>query len=78
MFKVFINLITITNIGCPEPKKEIFLRDLMQLLHRKMKSADPDSNETFAKWQVPKEERTATWHFVMMDINKNKVNINVA
>lgn len=59
--------------GCPEPKKEIFLRDLMQLLHRKMKSADPDSNETFAKWQVPKEERTATWHFVMMDINKNKV-----
>ncbi|XP_033223901.1 SPARC-related modular calcium-binding protein 2 [Belonocnema kinseyi] len=59
--------------GCPEAKKEIFLRDLMTMLHRKMKASNSDSDETFSKWQASKEERVATWHFVMLDKNKNKV-----
>lgn len=57
--------------GCPELKKQLFLRDLMDLMQTKMKESSTDSDET--KWQVSKEERIATWHFVMLDKNKNKV-----
>lgn len=59
--------------GCPEQKKQLFLRDLMDLMHKKMKASGTDSDETTAKWQASKEEQIATWHFVMLDKNKNKV-----
>lgn len=60
-------------IGCPELKKQLFLRDLMDLMQKKMKASNSDSDETTDKWQASKEERVATWHFVMLDKNKNKV-----
>ncbi|XP_012279212.1 SPARC-related modular calcium-binding protein 2 isoform X2 [Orussus abietinus] len=59
--------------GCPETKKQMFLRDLMDLMQKKMKASSADSEETTAEWQASKEERIATWHFVMLDKNKNKV-----
>lgn len=58
--------------GCPESKKQLFLRDLMDLMQEKMEASNIDSNET-VKWPASKEERIATWHFVMLDKNKNKV-----
>ncbi|XP_029156896.1 SPARC-related modular calcium-binding protein 1-like [Nylanderia fulva] len=58
--------------GCPELKKQLFLRDLMNLMQEQM-TASTDSDETTTKWQASKEERIATWHFVMLDKNKNKV-----
>lgn len=60
-------------IGCPESKKQLFLRDLMDLMQEKMEASNTDSNETTIKWPASKEERIATWHFVMLDKNKNKV-----
>ncbi|KAL6256579.1 hypothetical protein P5V15_012689 [Pogonomyrmex californicus] len=59
--------------GCPELKKQLFLRDLMDLMQEKMETSSNDSNETTVKWEASKEERIATWHFVMLDKNKNKV-----
>ncbi|KYM97970.1 SPARC-related modular calcium-binding protein 1 [Cyphomyrmex costatus] len=62
--------------GCPDLKKQLFLRDLMTLMQEKMEASnklEADFNETTVKWQVSKEERIATWHFVMLDKNKNKV-----
>ncbi|KAG7211467.1 hypothetical protein KM043_010747 [Ampulex compressa] len=59
--------------GCPELKKQLFLRDLMDLMQKKMKASTTESDETTTKWQASKEERIATWHFVMLDKNKNKV-----
>ena len=38
-----------------------------------MKAADIDPDETSDQWQVSKEEKIATWYFVMLDKNKNKV-----
>lgn len=65
------------SVGCPELKKQLFLRDLMDLMQKKMKASSTDSDETTAKWQASKEERVATWHFVMLDKNKNKVYKNI-
>lgn len=45
----------------------------MDLMQKKMKASGTDSDETTAKWQASKEEQIATWHFVMLDKNKNKV-----
>lgn len=59
--------------GCPELKKQAFLRDLMDLMQKKMKASSTESDETTLKWQTSNEERIATWHFVMLDRNKNKV-----
>ena len=42
-------------------------------MQKKMKASGTDSDETTAKWQASKEEQIATWHFVMLDKNKNKV-----
>lgn len=40
----------------------------------KSSTSTSDSAEaTDEKWTVSKEERVATWHFVMLDKNKNKV-----
>ncbi|XP_014467211.1 PREDICTED: SPARC-related modular calcium-binding protein 2 isoform X4 [Dinoponera quadriceps] len=59
--------------GCPDLKKQLFLRDLMDLMQTKMKESNTESDETTTNWQASKEERIATWHFVMLDKNKNKV-----
>lgn len=59
--------------GCPELKKQAFLRDLMDLMQKKMKASSTESDETTLKWETTDEERIATWHFVMLDRNKNKV-----
>lgn len=59
--------------GCPELKKQIFLRDLMDVMQKKMKASSTDSTEITANWQASKEEQVATWHFVMLDKNKNKI-----
>lgn len=61
-------------VGCPELKKQLFLRDLMNLMLEKMMASSTDSDEATPKWQSSsKEEHVATWHFVMLDNNKNKV-----
>lgn len=44
----------------------------MDLMQKKMKAAGSDSDDA-TKWQASKEEHVATWHFVMLDKNKNKV-----
>ncbi|XP_048515303.1 SPARC-related modular calcium-binding protein 2 isoform X2 [Athalia rosae] len=59
--------------GCPDLKKQAFLKDLMDLMQKKMKASSTESDETTLKWQTSNEERIATWHFVMLDRNKNKV-----
>ncbi|XP_028982450.1 SPARC-related modular calcium-binding protein 2 isoform X2 [Diachasma alloeum] len=59
--------------GCPESKKQLFLRDLMDLMDKRMQDSSTDSAEATDKWRASKEERVATWHFVMLDKNKNKV-----
>lgn len=45
----------------------------MELMQTKMKASSTDSDETTNNWPASKEERIATWHFVMLDKNKNKV-----
>ncbi|KAH0944986.1 hypothetical protein HN011_006466, partial [Eciton burchellii] len=59
--------------GCPELKKQLFLRDLMDFMQKKMMTSNNDSDETTVKWEISEEERIATWHFVMLDKNKNKI-----
>ncbi|CAH2035228.1 unnamed protein product, partial [Iphiclides podalirius] len=60
--------------GCPEPMKTHFLRDLMNFFISKMTAT---SNGTgpgdMVKWGASKEEQAATWTFVMLDKDKNKV-----
>lgn len=50
----------------------------MDLMQKKMKASGTDSDETTAKWQASKEEQIATWHFVMLDKNKNKVRTKIS
>ena len=72
-FKLLFLKLFCAHAGCPEAKKQLFLRDLMDLMQKKMKASSTDSDEATDKWQASKEERVATWHFVMLDKNKNKV-----
>lgn len=60
-------------VGCPEAKKRSFLRELMIFMEKKMKATETDSVEETDEWPISKGERVATWHFVMLDKNKNKV-----
>lgn len=62
--------------GCPEPKKAAFLKDLMEFLHNRMVSGTNGTNITGSEsggWQATREEKAATWNFVVLDKNKNKV-----
>lgn len=77
IYYILANINLFILIGCPELKKQLFLRDLMDLMQEKMTASNTDSDETTAKWQASKEERIATWHFVMLDKNKNKVYENI-
>ncbi|XP_025832447.1 SPARC-related modular calcium-binding protein 1 isoform X2 [Agrilus planipennis] len=60
--------------GCPDDKKLTFLRELMEFLQHKMLK---DTNGTMIGseigWKATKEEQAATWNFVILDKNKNKV-----
>jgi hypothetical protein len=49
----------------------------MDFMQKKMMTSNNDSDETTVKWEISEEERIATWHFVMLDKNKNKVYKNV-
>lgn len=69
---MLINVL-LTLAGCPELKKQLFLRDLMNLMLEKMIASRTDFHETTSNWEKSKEEQVATWHFVMLDDNKNKV-----
>jgi len=73
--KMYSWYIDITLVGCPDDKKRPFLEDLKKLMQEKMRAVTADFDETTAKWQrqTSKDEHVATWHFVMLDDNKNKV-----
>ncbi|CAH0546219.1 unnamed protein product [Brassicogethes aeneus] len=57
--------------GCPEEKKNVFLRDLSQYLQTQI----PNNTSTFngLDYIASKEERAAKWSFVVFDKNKNKM-----
>ncbi|KAL3274950.1 hypothetical protein HHI36_019726 [Cryptolaemus montrouzieri] len=56
--------------GCPEEKKNAFLRELMQFLQSKMNTTSAFND---LMWKVSREEQTAKFSFVMFDKNKNKM-----
>lgn len=60
--------------GCPDDKKLIFLKELLQFLHSRM-SEIVNSTTSFSSlaWIASKEEQAATWSFVVFDKNKNKM-----
>lgn len=55
--------------GCPEEKKQIFHKDLMEFLYKTMMSDEAVSRI----WKDPKDDQIATWSFVHFDKNKNKI-----
>uniref|UniRef100_A0A1B6ENY2 SPARC-related modular calcium-binding protein 2 n=1 Tax=Cuerna arida TaxID=1464854 RepID=A0A1B6ENY2_9HEMI len=58
--------------GCPEHRKQTFLRALMDFLTHTMAS-QKSSNVTIKDTQnTSQEEQIATWNFNALDINKNK------
>ncbi|KDR07744.1 SPARC-related modular calcium-binding protein 1, partial [Zootermopsis nevadensis] len=65
--------------GCPDPRKQAFLRELMDLMKKKMEaSKNQTSTESYSvpikeTWQESTEEQIAAWNFLMLDKNKNKV-----
>ncbi|PNF28649.1 hypothetical protein B7P43_G08719 [Cryptotermes secundus] len=65
--------------GCPDPRKQAFLKELMELMKKKMEaSTDQTSTESSSvlikeTWQESTEEQIAAWNFLMLDKNKNKV-----
>lgn len=56
--------------GCPDEKKAVFLRDLLQYMHTKMSSGNSLNG---MPWITSKEEQAATWSFVIFDKNQNKM-----
>ncbi|XP_074035081.1 SPARC related modular calcium binding-like protein magu isoform X2 [Leptinotarsa decemlineata] len=64
---------TRTMKGCPEEKKEIFLKELLTFLHSKMNELMNTTNNSNLAWINSKEEQAATWSFVVLDKNKNKM-----
>ncbi|CAH1108210.1 unnamed protein product [Psylliodes chrysocephalus] len=62
--------------GCPDDKKFIFLKDLLNFLHNKMSEITNGTNTSSFNnlaWIESKEEQVATWSFVIFDKNKNKM-----
>lgn len=56
--------------GCPEKKKLVFLKDLMEFLQKKINTSSAYNDLT---WKGPNEEQIAKLSFVMFDTNKNKI-----
>lgn len=59
--------------GCPDDKKLIFLRDLMQFLYTRMLKNNVTKTLNNIQWMPSKQEKAATWNFVDFDKNKNKI-----
>ncbi|RZC42326.1 Thyroglobulin 1 and/or DUF2981 domain containing protein, partial [Asbolus verrucosus] len=59
--------------GCPNDKKTVFLKDLVQFLHVRMLKNNDMKNLNTLSWMSSKEEQAATWSFVDFDKNKNKI-----
>ncbi|CAG9855964.1 unnamed protein product [Phyllotreta striolata] len=61
--------------GCPDDKKFVFLKELLNFLHNKMSEIINGTNTSFNNlaWIDSKEEQVATWSFVILDKNKNKM-----
>ncbi|XP_017777976.1 PREDICTED: SPARC-related modular calcium-binding protein 2 [Nicrophorus vespilloides] len=62
--------------GCPDDKKNAFLKDLMEYLHTSMIKETNGTTITGiggSAWRSTKEEQVASWSFVFFDKNKNKV-----
>lgn len=59
--------------GCPENKKNAFLKDLLDFFHNEM-TRNLNSNNNFSNlpWIGSKEEQAATWSFVVLDNDKSK------
>lgn len=55
--------------GCPEEKKQVFHRDLIEFLNKTMMSYEAVSRI----WKDPRDDQIATWSFVHFDKNKNKM-----
>lgn len=55
--------------GCPDDKKAIFLRDLLEYMHTKMSTGNSLRG---MPWLTSKDEQAATWSFVFFDKNQNK------
>ncbi|PSN45518.1 hypothetical protein C0J52_13178 [Blattella germanica] len=64
--------------GCPEPNKQIFIAELMAIM-KKMMVASTNTTEPRSAavpketWQLSPELQVATWNFLVLDKNKNKV-----
>lgn len=60
--------------GCPDYKKNLFLKELLEFLHNKMSEmVNSTSNFNSLAWIDSREEQAATWSFVVFDKNKNKM-----
>ncbi|XP_057661920.1 SPARC-related modular calcium-binding protein 2 isoform X1 [Diorhabda carinulata] len=60
--------------GCPDDKKFIFLKELIQFLYNKMTEITNGTNtSSFNNLAWKKDEQVATWSFVIFDKNKNKM-----
>lgn len=60
--------------GCADEKKALFLRDLIEFLHKRMlEMTNGTKNFNNLPWISSKEEQAATWSFVVFDKNKNKM-----
>ncbi|XP_071446451.1 SPARC-related modular calcium-binding protein 1 isoform X2 [Hetaerina americana] len=63
--------------GCPEQRKKIFLRDLMEFLTKKMLQANSKNGSGISAGEGrvynSMEEEVASWNFGILDKNKNKV-----
>uniref|UniRef100_A0A1B6HDW2 Thyroglobulin type-1 domain-containing protein n=2 Tax=Homalodisca liturata TaxID=320908 RepID=A0A1B6HDW2_9HEMI len=58
--------------GCPEHRKQTFLRALMDFLTHTMASQKSSNVTTKDTQNTSQEEQIATWNFNALDINKNK------
>ncbi|XP_069692250.1 SPARC-related modular calcium-binding protein 1 isoform X3 [Periplaneta americana] len=69
--------------GCSEARKRAFLKDLMDLMKKKMAASSNKTTTTersttttipiIEMWPVSVEEQAASWTFVMLDKDNNKV-----
>lgn len=57
--------------GCSDSMRQIFLRYLIDSNEKKMKQSNIHSDEL--NDELTREERVATWQFLMLDVNKNEL-----
>ncbi|XP_067012593.2 SPARC-related modular calcium-binding protein 2 isoform X3 [Anabrus simplex] len=61
--------------GCPEPRKQMFLREFMEFMKKKMLATAKNKNhsESGTPPSGGPDENVATWAFHLLDKNKNKI-----